>query len=175
MRQQRQEVQPWSHAGWVNSFTFQRITPPTAKNTAHKVASFLESTGFPSFAVHPNWMWCPWARKKKQKILDFLGKKSKRFYLIFLMLFWIFCFIFVFRIQSWALWEPGVSSVWLAHGIQVWDWWLADVLLQHRLSSAGGEGDCVLGRWPSYVECTSAKVCGYVVICFYSFFMFFCT
>lgn len=28
----------------------------------------------------------------------------------------------------------------------------------------------MLGRWPSHVECPSAKVCGYVVNCFYYFF-----
>ena len=25
----------------------------------------------------------------------------------------------------------------------------------------------MLGRWPPYVECPSAKVCGYVVTCFH--------
>lgn len=72
------------------------------------------------------------------------------------------------RVWSWTLRGPWNASVRLAHGLQVWHWRLFVVLLQYGLSSAGGEGDCVPGRWAPHVECPSAKVCGYVVNCFYS-------
>lgn len=71
------------------------------------------------------------------------------------------------RIRPGTVPGPRFSSVRTAHGLQVWHWRLGVVLLQHGLSPPGGEEGVVLGRRPPHVERAAAKVCGYVVSCFF--------
>lgn len=73
-----------------------------------------------------------------------------------------------FRVRPGTLPGSRLSSVRSTHGLQVWHRRLCVVLLQHGLPPPGGEEGGVLGRRSPHVERAAAKVCGYVVSCFFS-------
>lgn len=82
--------------------------------------------------------------------------------------------LFFPRIQSGTVRGPRDATVRAAERVQLRHWWYSQFFLQYGLPARGGARGRMPWGWSPDVERTPAKVCGYVVTCFYLLAFFVC-